>query len=227
MPSLYVVATPIGNLKDITLRALEVFKSVETIVCEDTRETHKLLHMYDIKKILLSYHQHSSEKTLQRVIELLENGEDIVYVSDAGTPGVQDPGNVLVEAVYKYFGKDVSIVPIPGTSAVTALASVAGLPTDSFLFAGFLPKKKGRQKQLKEIVESKRTVIFYESSHRIVKSLNELREALAKTPDRRIVVGRELTKKFETIYRGTVEDVVEQLETTSTKGEFVVVVEGK
>lgn len=227
MSTLYIVATPIGNLKDITLRALEVFKSVETVVCEDTRETHKLLHAYDMKKTLLSYHQHSSEETLQRVIEFLENGEDIAYVSDAGTPGVQDPGNVLVQAVYKHFGNEVAVVPIPGASAVTTLASVAGLPTDSFLFAGFLPKKKGKQTQLKEIAESKRTVIFYESSHRIIKSLNELKEALAETPERAVVVGRELTKKFETLYRGTVEEVISQLEETSTKGEFVVVVAGK
>jgi 16S rRNA (cytidine1402-2'-O)-methyltransferase len=230
MSKFYVVATPIGNLSDISLRALEVFKSIHTIICEDTRVTGKLLAHYNIKKPLLSYHQQSSKSASYKIVELLKAGNDLAYVSDAGTPGIQDPGGKLISEILSHFNdvpddgtkvpKKIFIIPIPGPSAVIALLSVSGLPTDSFLFLGFLPKK-GKQKIFKEITESQRTVVFYESGHRILKTLEELTGII---PEREIVVGRELTKKFETIYRGSVKDVLKQLEQSSTKGEFVVVI---
>lgn len=221
MATLYIVATPIGNLKDITLRALEVFKSVGAIYCEDTRVTSRLLKAYDIDVPLYAYHQHSNQSVSQLVIKSLNEGTDIAYVSDAGTPGIQDPGNQLVHDVLAAHG-DIDIVPIPGPAAVTALAMVSGLPTDSFVFMGFVPKKKGRQKMFDEIVSSDRTAIFYESGHRIMKTLGDLHGL----ESRQVVVGRELTKKFETIYRGTITEVINKLESSSVKGEFVVIVEG-
>jgi 16S rRNA (cytidine1402-2'-O)-methyltransferase len=162
---------------------------------------------------------------VDHIIGLLKASKNIAMVSDAGTPGLSDPGGVLIEAVLKELGTEVEIIPIPGPTALTAIISVAGIPTDRFLFLGFLPHKKGRQTLFQEIKDSERTVIFYESTHRIIKTLNSLAEALE--PERRIVVGRELTKKFETIYRGSAQEVLKHLETGETRGEFVVVVEGK
>lgn len=231
MATLYIVATPIGNLKDITLRALEVFKSVDAIFCEDTRVTRTLLTHYEIDKPLYAYHQHSDSKKL---IKQLEQGDSIAYVSDAGTPGIQDPGGRLIADVLQSVElritnhelpkkSKINIVPIPGVSAVTALASVSGLPTDSFLFVGFIPKKKGRAKLLQEIADAQYTVICYESGHRIQKTLAELSDVLGAS-SRPIVIGRELTKKFETIYRGTISEVIDQLEASSQKGEFAVMI---
>lgn len=215
---LYVVATPIGNLADISERALETLKRVSFVVCEDTRVTKKLLAHYNINIPTLSYHHHSSSQILDSLIARLKAGESMAYVSDAGTPGVSDPGGKLVARAVV---NGINITPIPGPSAITAALSVAGLPIQSYLFLGFPPHKKGRQTFFKQIAESNYTVIFYESTHRIIKALCEI-EALA--PSRGLVVCREITKKFETIYRGQASEVINQLNESSIKGEFVVIV---
>lgn len=223
MSTLYIVATPIGNLEDITLRALRILKDVDLVLCEDTRVTGKLLEHYEIDTPTMSYHQHSGSLKVQKVVATLEEGKDVALVSDAGTPGVSDPGNKLVADVLKKIS-DVEVVPVPGVSAVTAAASIAGLSTDEFVFLGFLPHKKGRQKMVQEIADSVRTVIFYESKHRILKALEQLRDALEDT--RQVVVCRELTKMHESVYRGSVSEVLDQLQSGSGKGEFVVMVSG-
>lgn len=222
MGTLFVVATPIGNLKDITLRALEILRSADLIICEDTRQTKKLLSYYHLNKETLSYHQHSSLKKQRQILNLLKEGKNLALVCDAGTPGIADPGQKLIEYLLKKENK-IKIVPIPGPSALIASASISGFCTDKFLFLGFLPKK-GRKKIYKEIKESKYTLIFYEAGSRIVKTLEDLILLLG---ERRIVLLRELTKKFETIYRGKAKEVLQQLSQTSKKGEFTLVIEGK
>jgi len=224
MSTLYIVSTPIGNLKDISLRALEILKEVDLILCEDTRTTKKLLNHYEIKTLTLSYHQHSELKKVEDIIQLLSEGKNLVLVSDAGTPGISDPGNKLIELAIRKLGNNVKIVPVPGASAVTVAASVAGFPMDKFVFLGFPPVKKKRRKFFEEVVGSKYPVIFYESPHRIIKSLTELDVINNQLL---IVVCRELTKKFETIYRGTIEEVLEKLRKEKIRGEFVVTVEKK
>jgi 16S rRNA (cytidine1402-2'-O)-methyltransferase len=221
MGQLYIVATPIGNLEDITLRALRILKEVDLILCEDTRETQKLMNKYEIDTKLLSYHEHSKLQRVEYIIELLKNGKKLALVSDAGTPAISDPGGKLVEEILRTLGEHVKIIPIPGPSAVIAAASISGFPTDKFLFMGFPPHKKGRNKFFQKIAEAEETVIFYESTYRILKSLDELRAAIG---ERQVVVCRELTKMFESIYRGTVSEVLEKLKTDTIKGEFVVVV---
>jgi 16S rRNA (cytidine1402-2'-O)-methyltransferase len=215
---LYVVATPIGNLSDISERALETLKRVSFVVCEDTRVTKKLLAHYNINVPTLSYHHHSSLQILNSLIGRLKAGEAMAYVSDAGTPGISDPGGKLVEQA---IANNINVVPIPGPSAVTVALSVAGLSIQNYLFLGFPPHKKGRQTFFKKIVASEYPIIFYESTHRIIKALQELGRLM---PKRNIVVCRELTKKFETIYRGEPSEIVNQLNKSSTKGEFVVIV---
>jgi len=222
--TLYIVSTPIGNLEDITLRAIRVLKEVDVIFCEDTRVTKKLLEKYEIQTPTKSYHQHSSEQKTNEIIERLRSGQNLAYVSDAGTPGVSDPGGLLVRDVRTALKDSVQIVPIPGASALTTLISVADIPMAQFTFLGFLPHKKGRQTLFTEIANSKRTTIFYESPHRILKTLNSLKEVLA--PERLVVVGRELTKQFETIYRGPIAEVYEKI-SQETRGEFVVAVAGR
>ena len=225
MANLYIVATPIGNLEDISLRALRVLREVDLILCEDTRVTKKLLDRYQIKKPLLSYHQHSKLQKLDYIISLLKEGKNLALVSDSGTPGVSDPGNKLVEKVVEVLSDKVKIIPIPGPSALTCAASVSGFSMDKFLFFGFLPKKKKRKEVLKEILRSKYPVIFYESPYRIIKTLKELNlEAETSNLEPKVVVCRELTKKFETIYRGKIEEVIEKIEKNQIKGEFVVIV---
>lgn len=225
---LYIVATPLGNLGDITLRALEILKSVSLIACEDTRVSQKLLSHYDIKTKTVSYHQHSSVGKVDFLLDKLKEVGELALITDAGTPGISDPGNLLIEAAVKKFGEDCEIIPIPGPSAIIALLSVSGLPTDSFLFLGFMPHKKGKETMIKRIIDSPETVIFYESTHRIVKTLEKMKEMIGGSDiNRRIVLGRELTKKFETIYRGNISQILEKLKTDVTKGEFVVVIEGK
>jgi 16S rRNA (cytidine1402-2'-O)-methyltransferase len=224
MAKLYIVATPIGNLEDITLRALRILKEVDFILCEDTRETRKLTNKYEINKPLLSYHQHSKLQKIEQIIELLRNGKNLALVSDAGTPAISDPGGKLVEEVLRALGDKAQIIPIPGPTAVAAAASISGFPTDKFLFLGFPPNKHGRGKFFQKIVESEETVIFYESTYRIIKSLEELRGMSGK---RQVAVCRELTKMFETIYRGTVSEVINKLQKDVTKGEFVIVVKAE
>lgn len=241
---LFVVATPIGNLKDITMRALETLQSVDYILCEDTRVTKKLLAHYQINKPTISYHQHSPESKIKEIIQLLAEGKNLALVTDAGTPGISDPGNRLINAILK---KDSSppissgaqndkdeiaslrqlaeprndmIIPIPGSCAAIAALSISGFPTDKFYFAGFPPHKNKRQKFFKELAAREETIVFYESTHRILKTLLELQTFLSQ---REIMVARELTKQFETIYRGTATEVLEKIKKGPIKGEFVVV----
>ncbi|MFA6537742.1 MAG: 16S rRNA (cytidine(1402)-2'-O)-methyltransferase [Patescibacteria group bacterium] len=213
---LNIVATPIGNLKDITLRALEVFASADVIVCEDMRETLKILNHYNLKKKLLCLHQHSFD---QKIRSILTEYENICYVTDAGTPGISDPGNRIVELAYE-MGKPV--VAIPGPSAIVAALSISGLKTDKFLFLGFMPHK-GKGKTFEQIKCSQYTSAFYDSPHRVVKTLTELAKYISD--DRLVVVAREITKMFESVYRGTITQVLEQIK-DHEKGEFVVLVEG-
>ncbi len=226
MGTLFVVATPIGNLEDTSLRAIRILREADRILCEDTRVTRKLLSHFQIDKPLLSYHQHSRIERLDDIVEYLRQGEKIALVSDAGTPGISDPGNVLVEYVNRKLGSAVRIEAIPGASALTVAASASGLPTDHFTFLGFLPHKKGRETLFKRIVESDETIIFYESPHRFMKTLDRLNEIL--TPERIVFVARELTKKFEECWRGPIAACHQyyQAHPDHIRGEFVVIVSG-
>ncbi len=225
MATLYIVATPIGNLEDITLRALRVLKEVDVVLCEDTRMTKRLLSHYDIHTQTLSYHSQSGDMKIDKIIELLAEGKNLALVSDAGTPTISDPGSLLVSRVRDHFGLDVAIVAIPGASALTAALSIAGVPASDFVFLGFLPHKKGRETLFSEIAASKRTVVFYESTHRLMKALESLRTHLA--PPRRIAVVREITKVFEEVVKGTPEEVSTHFSSDPQKqrGEFVIIVE--
>ncbi|MCD4705140.1 16S rRNA (cytidine(1402)-2'-O)-methyltransferase [bacterium] len=221
----YIVATPIGNLQDISFRAIDILKSVDIIFCEDTRVTKKLLNHYDIQNKINSYHQHSKSAKVNQILNLLEQGKNIAYVSDAGTPGISDPVGKLVEVIVNQFPNENVVEAIPGASALITALSLSGFIADNFIFLGFLPHKKGKETLLKEIIESKRTIAFFESTHRIIKSLEKLAN-LGFQKDRKVVVARELTKKFESIYRGNLEKVINDLKNDVIKGEFVVVVEG-
>ncbi len=218
---LYVVATPIGNLKDITLRALETLKEVDFILCEDTRTSGNLLKNYEIKKELISFNARMEEKKIDAVITRLKLGDSCALISDAGTPAISDPGIRLVNATQK---NGIDVVGIPGANAAILALSIAGLPTDSFVFEGFLPQKKGRQKKLKILVEEERTIVLYESMYRIEKLINELNEYM---PNRIIAIGRELTKKFEELWRGKPNEILETLNEHTLKGEFVVIIAPK
>jgi len=275
MSTLYIVATPIGNLEDITLRALRILSEVDFILCEDTRVTQKLLSHYNISTTTISYHQHSDLHKIEHLLGLLKQGKNLALVSDAGTPGISDPGGKLVQAVIERFGTDaseetqdlaslrgegteVNIESVPGPSAVTAALSISGIPTDRFIFLGFPPHKKGRQTFLHKIAESEFPVVVYESKHRIIKFLEELvhidrinrnvqpeteEEDLSslgqsrwkkKKPEEKkkkinltsVVVCRELSKMHETVYRGELKNIIEQIKVSANdqKGEFVVII---
>ncbi len=218
-PGLYIVATPIGNLRDITLRALDVLKSADHILAEDTRQTRKLLDAYSIEGSLTAYHDHNVAKMLPRVLEWLGEGKVIAQVSDAGTPLVSDPGYKLVRATIEA-GHEV--FPVPGASAPMAALVAAGLPSDRFLFAGFLPNKSAaRRSSLIEFMSLKATLIFFESPNRIVDSLSDMKAVLG---DRDAVLARELTKKFEQIRRGSLSQLIASCEEVPPKGEIVVLV---
>lgn len=216
-----MVSTPIGNLKDITLRALEILKTVDVIACEDTRVTKRLLDHYQIVTPTVSYHQHSKVGKVDFLISKLQSGKHVALVSDAGTPGISDPGGLLVASAV---AEGITVESVPGASALTAALALSGFPTDRFTFFGFLPHKKGRETLIKKIIESDHTVVFYESVHRIIKALEQL---IAAGLTRQIVVARELTKKFETVYRGTAQEVLNNITNEETKGEFVVVIGNK
>ncbi len=218
MSKLFIVATPIGNLEDLTFRALRILQEADLVLAEDTRVTQKLLQHYKIKKDLITWHQHS--KNFSKIKKYFQDDKNIVYVSDAGTPGVSDPGGKLIEQVLLDF-PDTEIIAVPGPSALSAIVSVAGIALDKFLFLGFLPHKKGRQTLFTEIKDSKIPVIFFESVHRITKTLESLSDC-----DKQLIIGRELTKQFETIYRGKASDILEILNNNKQqlKGEFVVIV---
>jgi len=228
MSALYIVATPIGNLKDITFRAFEVLKEVDLVICEDTRVTQKLLNHFEIKKPLISYFQHSKLSKIEYIIEQLKQDKNLALVTDAGTPGISDPGNKLINKILQV-DPNIKIIPIPGPCAAIAALSVSGFPTDNFIFAGFPPQKKGRNKFFDKLVRNSETVVFFESPHRILKALKQLHERLVENHEntiRQIVVCRELTKKFETIYRGSVEYVFNQLNQEKPRGEYVIVLAG-
>lgn len=217
---LYIVATPIGNLGDITLRAIATLKEVSCIFCEDTRVTKNLLNHFEIKTPVESYHQHSDIAKYRHILDMLMEGKSLALVSDAGTPGISDPGNELVEYVRSHIKDTEIVVPIPGVSAVATALSVSGFPTDKFIFMGFPPHKNKRNKYFAEMAQAKYTVIFYESSHRIGKALSDMSNALP--PDTKIFIARELTKKFESFYSGKLSDVIGMA--IPDKGEFVVIV---
>lgn len=224
MSKLSVVATPIGNLEDITLRALRTLREADVIACEDTRVTKKLLSHFDIHTPTLSFHANSGEKGFEKIVTLLEAGKHVALVSDAGTPGLSDPGLELVSVIRERCGKDVIIEAIPGPSALAAALSIAGLRAPSFIFYGFLPLKKGRETLFKEIAASERASIFYESPHRIMKTL----ESLVRTvPYRRMGVFRELTKMYEQSIIGTSAEILAYFKEHEDKqrGEFVVIIE--
>jgi len=223
MATLYVVATPIGNLGDMTHRALEVLASVSVIAAEDTRVTRKLLQHYDIHNSVISYHAQSTDKVRDGVVERLENGEDVALVTDAGTPGISDPGTELVAHAR---AAGITVAAVPGASALTAALSIAGIPTNEFVFLGFLPHKKGRQTLFSEIAESERTMVFYESPHRILKTLVSLSEVLE---DQKVSVFRELTKMYEEVVQGSASEILSYFEenTEHVRGEFVVAVSSK
>jgi 16S rRNA (cytidine1402-2'-O)-methyltransferase len=218
---LYIVSTPIGNLKDITLRAIETLNEVDFILCEDTRVTSILLKQYNIIKQLISFNAASETKKIPSIIERLKNGQSYALVSDAGTPAISDPGIRLVSEAVK---NEIQIITIPGATALIAALTISGLPTDSFVFEGFLPQKKGRQKKLDELTKEERTIVLYESSHRIIKLIDELVKYFS---ERYVVVCRELTKKFEETWRGYPADLKEKLSDKIVKGEFVIVIASK
>ncbi|MCX6739488.1 MAG: 16S rRNA (cytidine(1402)-2'-O)-methyltransferase [Candidatus Parcubacteria bacterium] len=220
---LYIIATPIGNLEDITLRAIRILGEVDAILCEDTRMTAKLLQKYEIQKTLISYHAHSKLSKVEKVFELLEEGKNLALVSDAGTPCISDPGVMLVAQVREKFGNDVQVIPVPGPSAVISALSASGLPSSEFLFLGFLPHKKGRETLFKEISVSERTIAFYESPHRILKALESLQKF---APEKKIVIARELTKIYEEFISGTATEILAHFEShkDTIRGEFVVMV---
>lgn len=222
---LYIVATPIGNLEDITLRAINVLSNSDLILAEDTRVTKVLLERYNIKKEVLSYHQHSDFKKIDYIIELLRQGKTLSLVTDAGTPAINDPGSHLVSEALKAI-PDLKVVPIPGPNAAIAALSISGFATDEFVFLGFPPHKKGRQTFFKNISEIKSTVVFYESKHRILKALENL-EKLSGLGERKMMIARELTKQFETIYRGTLSEIKPKLIEKNLLGEFVIVLDRK
>ena len=218
---LYIVSTPIGNLEDITLRALRVLQEVDLIAAEDTRHTHRLLVHYEIHTPRTSYFEGNELQKSEKLIDRLKAGEAIALVSDAGTPTISDPGYRLL---VKCIEADIPIVPIPGPSACIAAASVAGLPLHNFVFEGFLSPKSGRRKRrLTDLREEQRTLIFYESPHRLIAFLQDV---LAILGDRRVSGARELTKKFEEIFRGTVTEAIEKLQATPPRGEFTIVIAG-
>lgn len=218
---LYIVATPIGNLSDVSERAKETLKSADCVLCEDTRVTKKLLTRFDIETETLSFHQHSSLNKIDEIIQMLSVGKTLALVSDAGTPGISDPGGKLVQAVVERL-PNISIVPIPGPSAVMAALSVSGFWADSFMFLGFPPHKKGRQTWFKNLQNHESVIVFYESVHRVKNCLERVSEVC---PERNMVLARELTKKFETIYRGTSASILNELPLDEIKGEFVVVLD--
>jgi 16S rRNA (cytidine1402-2'-O)-methyltransferase len=215
---LFVVGTPIGNLEDITLRAISTLKDVNIILAEDTRNSKKLLSAHGIQTRMMSYHEYSSEKESQKIVDLLLEGNDLALISDAGTPTISDPGYGLIRECIKH---EIRIIPIPGVSAITAAMSASGLPSDSFTFHGFLPQKKGRLKKIQDLSYIDNTIILFESPYRLVKTLTQLLESLG---DRSVVVGRELTKLYEEIIRGNLSEVLEYFSKSKVKGEIVIMI---
>lgn len=219
---LYIVPTPIGNLEDITLRALRILKEVDIILAEDTRTSGNLLKHFEIDNKLMSYHQHNEHGVLPKMISLLQEGKNLALVTDAGTPGISDPGYLLIRECVRH---NLPIEPLPGATAFVPALLKSGFPCDEFVYIGFLPQKKGRQTAVQKIAEDERTTVMYESPHRLIKLLEQLLEFC--DAERKISVSRELTKKFEETINGTVTEVLQHFLQHEPRGEFVVVVEGK
>lgn len=219
--SLFLVSTPIGNLADITLRALDTLNHVSVIAAEDTRQTQKLLRHYDIQTPMTSYHDHNKEEKARVLLQKLAEGNSIALVTDAGTPCIADPGYYLIN---RSIAAGIPVIPIPGPAAFLAALSASGLPTDAFIFEGFLPKKKAaRIRHFESLADEERTMVWYESPHRIVRTLSDIQSVFG---DRRVVVAREMTKKFEECLRGPVSEVISRLEKKTVRGEITLVVEG-
>lgn len=223
MSKFFVVATPIGNLGDITFRAVEILKNVDFILCEDTRTSGHLFKKYSIEKPTISFHAHSKGNKYEKIFSLLEEGKDLALVSDAGTPGISDPGALLVSEIKTRFKGEVEVIPIPGASAIITALSASGLPTHAFVFLGFLPHKKGRETLFKEIGEGERTYVFYESTHRILKTLESL---VLHAGGKKVCLARELTKIHEEFLLGTAEELLAILTQNpiKQKGEFTVII---
>ncbi|MEP2936494.1 MAG: 16S rRNA (cytidine(1402)-2'-O)-methyltransferase [Gilvibacter sp.] len=222
MAKLYIVPTPIGNLKDITLRAIDVLGEVDLILAEDTRTSGKLLKHYEISTQMQSHHMHNEHKTVDRLVERLKNGESIALISDAGTPAISDPGFLLVRAAV---AANIEVDCLPGATALIPALVNSGLPNDKFIFEGFLPVKKGRKTRLELLAQETRTMVFYESPHKLIKTLSHFAEHFGN--DRRASVSRELTKLHEETLRGTLSDLIAHFEAKPPKGELVLVVAGK
>ncbi|MCB0508272.1 MAG: 16S rRNA (cytidine(1402)-2'-O)-methyltransferase [Bacteroidetes bacterium] len=222
MSKLYIVPTPIGNLQDMTFRAVEVLKNVQLILAEDTRTSKFLCQHFLIDTPLQAYHKDNEHKIVEQIVQQIKSGTTMALVSDAGTPAISDPGFLLVRACLK---EAVEVECLPGATAFVPAIVNSGFPTDRFIFEGFLPHQKGRQKRLQQIAEESRTIILYESPYRIVKLLNELKTYFGE--ERNISISRELTKKFEETFRGTIASALEHFSAKEPKGEFVVIIEGK
>jgi 16S rRNA (cytidine1402-2'-O)-methyltransferase len=223
---LSIVATPIGNLGDITYRAIETLREADLILCEDTRVTIKLLNRYEIKKPLLSYHQRSKLSRVEKIIEHLEAGKNLALVTDAGTPGISDPGGKLIAELQDYFKEKIEIVSVPGPSALAAAISISGVDLSKFIFLGFPPNKKGRETFFNFVLENKLPVIYYESRYRFIKNLELIKKLNQGDRNINLVVCRELTKKFESVRKGNLEEILEHYQNNLDKvrGEFVVVI---
>lgn len=221
MPKLYIIPTPIGNLEDITLRALRLLKEVDVVYAEDTRTSQVLLKHFGIERKLYSHHKFNEHQSVEAVVRQIEAGQSVALISDAGTPGISDPGFLLVR---KCVESGVEVETLPGATAFVPALVQSGFPCDRFCFEGFLPQKKGRKKRLSQLSSEPRTMIFYESPFRVVKALGEFAEAFGS--ERRVSVSRELTKKFEQTVRGTIAEVIDHFTAHPPKGEFVMIVEG-
>lgn len=216
---IYIVATPIGNLDDISFRAVETLRNVDFIACEDTRHTMKLLNKYEIKNKLIPYHDHNKIKKTPVLIEKLKKGQSMALVSDAGTPSISDPGFYLIREAIK---NDIELSPIPGPTALISAVTASGLEIDRFVFEGYLPRKKGRTKRLKELAEYRVTIVIFEGPHRVIKTLNDLRKYLG---DRKAAIGREMTKMNEEFLRGSLSELIAHYDNRKPRGEYVIVVE--
>lgn len=227
--TLYIVATPIGNLEDITFRAIRILKEVDLIACEDTRRTKILLDHYQINTPTVSYHQHSRLQKIEYLIEKLKLGQKIALVSDAGTPGINDPGGLLIHEARKQCSNELKIIPIPGAFAASTALSVSGFASDRFLYLGFLPKKKGRQTVLRDLMKISKidlydVIVLYESPYRIIRTLQDLQVAIG---NREVVIARELTKKFEEVLHVEISEAISYFQNTKPRGEFVICLKNK
>ena len=222
MSKLYIIPTPIGNLEDITLRALRLLKAVDLVLAEDTRTSKKLFSHYDVQTPLASFHMHNEHKVLAKYIDRIKSGETFALISDAGTPAISDPGFLLVRECVK---NKIEVDCLPGATAFVPALVNSGLPNEKFVFEGFLPVKKGRQTRLKLLVDESRTMVFYESPHRVIKTISQFAEYFGE--ERKASVSREISKMFEETIRGTISELLVYFGTKKPKGEFVIIVEGK